>query len=136
MEFKDKRLIFHMLAASFLTGKTYIDYCKELNDALPTHSSKTGLPIKGNKSLKAFTIDCKVKVQKHMDQLEEYLMRVPETFELSMQEIDRIESVMSSLLMLSPQGQIRVKGLIEKIKNDQYEIDYWIEFNKEQENES
>ena len=130
MEYNELRMLFHMLAASFLTGKTYSDYCEQFEDAIPLKNSK-GVPIKGNKSLKAFTMECKVKVDKHLKMLEGFLNRQPEALKMSLEEVDRLESIMSSLLMLSPKGQQRVKGLIDKLKDDEYELQFWEDYNNE-----
>lgn len=127
----EQSLRFHYLAGTYLTGCNYVEFLEEFVEMIPTHN-KNNEPIKGNKSLKAFTHEALIKTQKHMAMLKQYININKDSMAITEAEIEKLSSTISIMLTLSPQGQQRVRGLIEKIKKDASEIEFWKEFESQQ----
>ena len=65
-----------------------------------------------------------------MAMLKQYININKDSLAITEAEIEKLSSTISIMLTLSPQGQLRVRGLIEKIKKDAAEIEFWKEYEK------
>ena len=127
MQFENKLAAFHTMAGAYIAGKALSDYLDAMHGLIPLHNSG-GVPIKGNKSLRAFTEETRVKTDKLLNMYEAYFIADPEFVKRTLEEVDRIEGIVSKVLMLSPEKQKRVEGLITQFSNEASEIEFLKEF--------
>lgn len=124
VEFTKEQELFHALISAYMAARAYTDACASLSSQVPTHTPK-GLPMKGNKSFIAITKENEQRSLKHIKTILEHLNKDPNVAKSLEGMFATFQANVQAIVELSPTGQNRVLNLIEKIKKDQVEIDFW-----------
>lgn len=119
-----------MLAGAFISGKSYAEYCQGISEEMPLTDDK-GQKIKGAQSVKTMTLECEAKTEKHLSIIKYMLIHEASVFKMALDEIDKIEWLVSAIILLSPKGRDRMQGLLTKLKKDPEEIKFWQEFEED-----